>query len=168
MPFDPRIREATPADIPAILGLVAELAAYEKEPDRAVATPDDFRAVLFPEHGHPSTFCHVAETEDGVVGIALWFLSFSTWTGKQGIWLEDLFVDPQRRGTGLGKALLGSLAQICLERGYTRLEWCVLNWNTPSIAFYEALGATAQSDWTTYRLDGGALAAVGGGAQASA
>ena len=163
MPFDPRIRAATPADVPEILRVIADLAAYEKEPDKAVATPADLQAVLFPDHGHPSTFCHIGEVDGRVAGIALWFLSFSTWTGKQGIWLEDLFVDPQQRGTGLGKALLTSLAQVCVERGYTRLEWCVLNWNTPSIEFYDALGATPQDEWTTYRLDGAALAEVGGG-----
>ncbi|TWP35967.1 GNAT family N-acetyltransferase [Leekyejoonella antrihumi] len=162
MTLDSRIRSATSADIPEILRVIRDLATYEKAPEQAVATDTDLQAVLFPDHGHPSTFCHIGEIDGKVAGIALWFLSFSTWTGKQGIWLEDLFVDPQQRGTGLGKALLASLAQVCVERGLTRLEWCVLNWNTPSIEFYDALGALPQDDWTTYRLDGDALAKVGG------
>jgi GNAT superfamily N-acetyltransferase len=155
------IRPATPGDVPAVLQLVRELAAYEKEPDAVEASDADFRRVLFPADGHPTTFCHVAEVDGEVVGIAVWFLSFSTWTGRNGIWLEDLFVLPEHRGAGLGKALLRTLAQVCVERGYQRLEWWVLDWNEPSIAFYEALGARAQDEWTTYRLDGEALDALG-------
>ncbi len=161
MTFDPRVRAATPADIPQILRVIGDLATYEKAPEKAVATPDDLQTTLFPDHGHPCTFCHVGEVDGRVAGIALWFLSFSTWTGKHGIWLEDLFVDPQHRGTGLGKALLTSLAQVCVDRGYTRLEWCVLDWNTPSIRFYESLGAHPQDEWTTYRLDGETLVQAG-------
>lgn len=155
------VRPATAQDVTAVLRLVHALAAYEKEPDAVAATEDDFLAALFPEHGHPTTFCHVAELDGEVVGIAVWFLSFSTWTGKNGIWLEDLFVLPEHRGSGLGKALLAALAEICVERNYTRLEWWVLNWNAPSIAFYESLGAVAQDEWTTFRLDGSALDALG-------
>ena len=158
---DPRVREAVPDDLPAILQLVHDLAAYEKEPDAVEATLEHFAAALFPEDGPPTTYCHVAEVDGTVVGMAVWFLSFSTWTGRNGIWLEDLFVQPDQRGSGLGRALLQRLAQICVERGYTRLEWWVLDWNAPSIAFYEALGATAQDEWTTYRVDGEALATLG-------
>ncbi|GGD31601.1 GNAT family N-acetyltransferase [Nocardioides daphniae] len=157
---DPRIRPAVEGDVPAILALVHALAEYEKEPDAVEATEADFRRVLF-EDASPTTFCHVAEVDGQVVGLAVWFLSFSTWTGKNGIWLEDLFVLPEHRGTGLGKALLRQLAQVCLERGYTRLEWWVLDWNAPSIAFYASLGAVAQDEWTTYRLDTEALKALG-------
>lgn len=158
---DPRVREARPDDLPAILRLVHALAEYEKEPDAVEADEDDFRAVLFPDDAEPTVFCHVAEMDGGVVGMAVWFRSFSTWTGRTGIWLEDLFVEPGHRGSGLGRALLGRLAQLCTERGWTRLEWAVLDWNEPSIAFYESLGARAQDEWTTYRLHGEALAALG-------
>ena len=155
------IRPATPADLPDILRLVHELAAYEREPDAVEATEEDFAAVLFPAEGEPTAFCHVAEGSEGrVVGIALWFLTFSTWTGRQGIHLEDLFVEPGHRGSGLGKALLTHLAQIAVERGYRRVEWTVLRWNEPSIAFYESLGATPQEEWETYRLDGAGLAGL--------
>ncbi|WP_210604854.1 GNAT family N-acetyltransferase [Brevibacterium oceani] len=151
------VREATPGDLPEILRLVHGLAEYEKEPDAVEATEADFAAVMFPADGHPNTFGLVAEVDGQIIGIAIWFHTFSTWTGKNGIWLEDLFVSPSRRGSGAGTALLGRLARICRERGYTRLEWCVLKWNTPSIGFYESLGAKAQDEWETYRLDGEAL-----------
>lgn len=155
---DPRIRAATPADVPRILDLVRELAVYEKEPDAVAATEADFHRALFPSDGAPSTFAHVAEVDGRVVGCAIWFLSFSTWTGTNGIWLEDLYVTPEHRGSGLGQALLATLASICVERGYHRLEWWVLDWNTPSIGFYESIGAIAQDEWTRFRLDGPALA----------
>src|SRR5699024_9234909 len=130
-----------------------ELAAYEREPDAVEATEADFAAVLFPAEGGPTAFCHVVEADEGngtpaggrrVVGMALWFLTFSTWTGQQGIHLEDLYVEPEHRGSGLGKALLVTLAQIATERGYRRLEWTVLRWNEPAIAFYESLAALPQ------------------------
>lgn len=159
------IREATPADVPAILRLVRELAEYEREPDAVKATDESFLATMFPAKGDPTVFGHVAEIdgEDGpeVVGIAIWFLNFSTWTGTNGIWLEDLYVTPSQRGTGLGKQLLTRLAQVCVERGYRRLEWTVLDWNEPSIAFYRSLGAVPMEEWTTNRLTGDALAALG-------
>lgn len=159
------IREATPADVPAILRLVRELAEYEREPDAVKATEESFLTTMFPAKGDPTVFGHVAEVdgEDGpeVVGIAIWFLSFSTWTGTNGIWLEDLYVTPSQRGTGLGKQLLTRLAQVCVERGYRRLEWTVLDWNEPSIAFYRSLGAVPMEEWTTNRLAGDALAALG-------
>ncbi|WP_420883383.1 GNAT family N-acetyltransferase [Brevibacterium koreense] len=151
------VREATHNDLPDILRLVQALAVYEMEPEAVEATEDDFAAVMFPDDGHPNTYGLVAEVEGQIIGIAIWFHSFSTWTGKNGIWLEDLFVDPDHRGDGAGKALLGRLAQICQERGLTRLEWCVLKWNEPSIGFYRSLGAKAQDEWETFRLDGEAL-----------
>ena len=159
--MDHRIRPAVPADVPALLGLVRELAVYEKEPDAATATPEQFTTVLFPGEGEPTAYAHVAEVNGTVVGCAIWFLSFSTWTGKNGIWLEDLYVTPGHRGSGLGQALLATLATICGERGYTRLEWMVLDWNAPSIGFYRSIGAESMDEWTRFRLDGAALAALG-------
>lgn len=161
------VREAVAADVPVILDLVRALAVYEREPDAVEATEADFAAALFPADGHPTTFCHVAEIEGQVVGMALWFCSFSTWTGRNGIWLEDLFVLPEHRGSGLGKELLRTLARVCVERGWRRLEWWVLDWNAPSIAFYESLGAVAQDEWTTYRLTGDALGELASGEVAS-
>ena len=156
------IREATPDDVPAILGLVCDLAAYEREPDAVRATEQDFHAALFPSDGSPTTFAHVAEVDGEVVGMALWYLTFSTWTGVNGIWLEDLFVQPAHRGTGLGRELLATLARTCVERGYQRLEWWVLDWNEPSIGFYKRLGAVPQDEWTTFRLADAALTELGG------
>lgn len=157
----PDIRRAVPADVPEILRLVRELAAYEKEPDAVEATEEDFVQALFPAKGEPTAHCHVAEAGEGkerrVVGLALWYLTFSTWTGKNGIHLEDLYVEPRHRGSGLGKELIAELAAECRERGYRRLEWTVLRWNAPSIAFYESLGAQPQTEWETYRLDGAGL-----------
>ncbi|WRZ13299.1 GNAT family N-acetyltransferase [Streptomyces sp. NBC_00341] len=158
----PMIRTATAADVPAIHAMVRELADYEKALHEANATEEQLREALFGER--PAAFAHIAESEeDGeVVGFALWFLNFSTWRGVHGIYLEDLYVRPDRRGGGHGKALLGELARICVERGYERLEWSVLDWNAPSIAFYESLGARPQDEWTVYRLTDGALAELGG------
>ena len=160
----PDIRPATPADLPQILRLVHELALYEEEPEAVEADEADFAAVLFPTAGDPGAFCHVVEAGEGsdrrVVGIALWFLTFSTWTGQRGIHLEDLYVEAGARGAGLGRSLLTTLAGVCLERGYRRLEWKVLRWNAPSIAFYESLGAQPQTEWETYRLDGRELATL--------
>ncbi|MEU9961764.1 GNAT family N-acetyltransferase [Streptomyces sp. NPDC050982] len=158
------IRTATPADVPVIHSMVRELAEYEKALEEAGATEEQLREALFGER--PAAFAHIAESADGEpVGFALWFLNFSTWRGVHGIYLEDLYVRPQARGGGYGKALLGELARICVEREYERLEWAVLNWNQPSIDFYEALGARAQDEWTVYRLTDGALAELGRGAR---
>ncbi|MFF3839859.1 GNAT family N-acetyltransferase [Streptomyces sp. NPDC001930] len=155
------IRTATPADVPVIHALVRDLAEYEKALDEVRTTPEQLQEALFGER--PAAFAHVAETEDGeVVGFAIWFLNFSTWRGVHGIYLEDLYVRPEVRGGGHGKALLTELARICVERGYERLEWSVLNWNKPSIDFYESLGARPQDEWTVYRLTDGALAELGG------
>ncbi|MEV6201730.1 GNAT family N-acetyltransferase [Streptomyces sp. NPDC051771] len=158
------IRTATPADVPVVHALIRDLAAYEKALDEVRATPGQLHEALFGER--PAAFAHIAETEDGEpVGFALWFLNFSTWRGVHGIYLEDLYVRPEARGGGHGKALLTELARICVERGYERLEWSVLNWNRPSIDFYESLGARPQDEWSVYRLTDGALAALGGRGQ---
>lgn len=151
------IRDARPDDVDELLRLIHELAAYEREPDAVTATADHVREALFPVEASPAAYGLVAEREGRVLGMAVWFTSFSTWTGRPGIWLEDLFVEPEQRGLGVGRRLLARLAEICIEREWTRLEWAVLNWNEPSIEFYRAQGARAQDEWTTYRLDGDAL-----------
>ncbi|MFD8571205.1 GNAT family N-acetyltransferase [Streptomyces sp. NPDC059639] len=156
------IRTARAEDIPVVHAMIRELAAYEKVPDEARASELQLRDALFGEH--PAAYAHIAEddTSGETVGFALWFLNFSTWRGVHGIYLEDLYVRPEARGGGHGKALLTELARICVERGYERLEWSVLNWNQPSIDFYRALGARPQDEWTVYRLTDGALAKLGG------
>ncbi|HEX4787825.1 MAG TPA: GNAT family N-acetyltransferase [Actinospica sp.] len=154
------IRTATPADVPAIHAMIRELADYEKALADAKATEQQLHEALFGEH--PAVFAHIAEDEGGnVVGFALWFRNFSTWNGTHGVYLEDLFVRPAARGAGHGKALLAELARLCVERGYGRLEWAVLDWNAPSIAFYRSLGAKPMDEWSVYRLDGEPLAVLG-------
>jgi len=144
--------------VPAVLGLVRELAAYEREPDAAVATADQLRKVLFGPS--PAVYCDVVEIDGEVVGMAIWFLNFSTWLGRHGIYLEDLYVTPAQRGGGYGKALLAHLARRCVDAGYGRLEWSVLDWNTPAIDFYVGLGAVPMDEWTTHRVSGTALSAL--------
>ncbi|MFI6386216.1 GNAT family N-acetyltransferase [Nonomuraea sp. NPDC050547] len=144
------IRPATPDDVSEILAMVAELADYEKVPHEARATEAQLRTALF--GGQPAAFAHVAEHDGRLAGFALWFLSFSTWRGVHGIYLEDLYVRPQHRGGGYGRALLAELAKICVDRGYQRLEWSVLDWNAPAIGFYKKLGAIPMDEWTVYRL----------------
>lgn len=155
------IRAATPADIPAIHRLIVELAIYEKEPDAVKATHADLERALFGER--PVAECVLAEMAGEAVGLALFFTNFSTWTGKPGLYLEDLFVMPSARGAGLGKALLVHLAGIAVARGYGRFEWSVLDWNAPAIGFYKALGAKLMDEWTVMRVDGAALAALAAG-----
>jgi GNAT superfamily N-acetyltransferase len=150
------IRTAAPSDVPVIRQLVQELAVYEREPDAVEATEADLRAALFGPD--PVASCHVAELGGQVVGFALWYRTFSTWTGRPGLWLEDLFVRPEARGGGLGKALLAVLAQVCVEQGWTRFEWWVLDWNEPAQGFYRSLGARPEDDWTVWRVQGDALA----------
>lgn len=150
-----KIRLAGPADVADIHRLIYELAVYEKAPEAMVATVDQIKDSLFIEH--PVAFCHVAEVEGKIVGIALWFLNYSTWLGKPGIYLEDLFVQPEYRGHGIGKGFMKTLAQLCIERDYERFQWWVLNWNAPSIDFYKSLGAIPMDEWTVFRLSGGAL-----------
>ena len=152
------IRAATPADIPAIHQLIVELAIYEKEPDAVKATHADLHAALFGER--PVAECVLAEIDGTPLGMGLFFTNFSTWTGKPGLYLEDLFVMPQARGAGLGKALLVHLAQLCVARGYGRFEWSVLDWNAPAIGFYQGLGAKLMDEWTVMRVDGEALTAL--------
>ena len=153
------IRPATPADIPAILQLIVDLAVYEREPDAVKATVDSLHGTLFGPT--PSAEAIVAELAGAVVGVALFFTNFSTWSGRNGIYLEDLYVRPEARGTGLGKALLQRLAALAVARGCARVEWSVLDWNAPAIDFYRSLGAVPKDEWTVYRLDGDALARFG-------
>jgi GNAT superfamily N-acetyltransferase len=155
------VRPAKPADVPAMLALVRELAAYEREPDAVSMTQEQLSDALF--RRHPHLFGHVAESDGSVVGLALWFLNFSTWEGTHGVYLEDLYVMPSMRGQGAGRALLRALADVCLQNGYARLELSVLDWNLPAIGFYRSLGAVGMDDWTVQRVGGDALAALARG-----
>ena len=150
-----KIRLAKPEDIADIHRLIYELAVYEKAPEQKVATVDQINQSLFKDN--PVAFAHVAEVDGQIVGIALWFLNYSTWLGKPGIYLEDLFVQPEYRGHGIGKGFMKTLAQLCTERGYERFQWWVLDWNKPSIEFYKSLGAVPMDEWTVFRLSGDAL-----------
>jgi len=150
-----QIRMAQPADVEDIHRLIYELAVYEKAPEEMVATIDQINTSLFV--ANPVAFCHVAEADGKVVGIALWFLNYSTWLGKAGIYLEDLFVQPEYRGHGIGKGFMQTLAALCVERGYERFQWWVLDWNKPSIDFYQSFGAVPMDEWTVFRLSGDAL-----------
>lgn len=152
------LREARPGDEAGILACIQALADYEREPDAVENTVGMLTDTLFGEA--PRAFAHVVEHEGEIAGIALWFLTYSTWTGRHGIWLEDLFVYEDHRGLGFGKALIASLAAVCVERGYSRLEWTVLDWNAPSIAFYRSIGAVPMEEWTTQRLVGAELEAL--------
>ncbi len=154
------IRPATPADVPTILRFVRELAEYERAAHEVRATEEDLARDLFGGgSAGPAVFAHLAEDESGrPVGFAVWFVSYSTWLGRHGIYLEDLYVTPSARGGGHGRALLAELAGIALDRGYGRLEWSVLDWNEPALRFYRSLGAGAQDEWTVHRLDGEELA----------
>ncbi len=151
-----QIRPATPTDVPAILQLITDLATYEREPDAVHATVAGLTETLFGPTPHAE--CVVAEHDGSVAGLALFFTNFSTWSGKPGLYLEDLYVSPSARGTGLGRALLQHLAALAVERGYARFEWSVLDWNEPAIGFYKSLGARPMDEWTVFRLDGDALA----------
>jgi GNAT superfamily N-acetyltransferase len=153
---DAVLRRARPGDEDGIIDCIRRLAEYEKEPDAVQATPDDLRDSLFGPS--PSVFAHVVEKDGEVIAIAVWFLNYSTWTGRNGIYLEDLFVRESERRHGYGRALLRALAQLCAERGYRRLEWSVLDWNEPSIRFYRSIGAVGMHEWTVQRLAGDALA----------
>lgn len=157
-----RIRPAEPRDVPALHALILELAEYERELDAVVGAAADLYRALFGGDasgtGAPALYGYVADDAGEVVGMALWFLTYSTWRGQHGIHLEDLYVTPQRRGGGVGRALLAMLAAVCVERGYQRLEWSVLDWNAPAIGFYTGLQAVPMDDWTMYRLADDALA----------
>ena len=149
------IRRATPDDVPTILTFIRELATYEKLADEVVATEDDMHVALFGKR--PVVEAVIAAKDDEPVGYALFFPTFSTFLGRPGLYLEDLYVRPAARGLGIGRKLLEHLARITIQRGWGRLEWSVLNWNEPSIAFYKKTGATAMNEWTIFRLAGQAL-----------
>jgi GNAT superfamily N-acetyltransferase len=149
------VRPVRPSDVPAVVAMVHELALFEKAPEHCHLTEDQLHAALFAPS--PALFGDVAVAgDDEVIGMALWFLNFSTWRGVHGIYLEDLYVRPSSRGSGAGKALLATLAQRCVDRGYSRLEWWVLHWN-PAREFYDALGAVPMDEWVPYRITGPAL-----------
>ena len=153
------IRPAVAADAALIVHFIAALAAYEKLSHEARATEADILRDLFgPE---PKVFCEIAELDGRPVGFTLWFYTYSTFQGRHGIWLEDLFVDPAMRGKGIGKALLVNLARRCVAEGLGRFEWWVLDWNEPSIDFYKAQGGVMQDEWTKVRVDGEALLVLG-------
>lgn len=155
-----RIRRAAPADAAAITAMIHELADFERAPEQCTVTETQVRAALFDE---PTTLCgHVAEVDGDVAATALWFLNFSTWEGVEGIYLEDLYVRPEFRRRGLARKLLSALARECLDNGYSRLSWAVLNWNTDAIALYDGVGGRPQSQWTTYRVSGPELAELAG------
>jgi GNAT superfamily N-acetyltransferase len=161
-----RIRRAVREDVDDILQLIKDLALYEKSIELAKATSDQIQASFFCDS--PKVFCDVVESDEGLIaGFAVWFLNFSTWTGTHGIFLEDLFVKPEFRGRGYGKALLIHLAEECVAKGYHRLKWSVLDWNQPSIDFYRSLGAEALDEWTEFRLSEGALSALAGSRQSN-
>jgi ribosomal protein S18 acetylase RimI-like enzyme len=151
------IRRATARDVPALVGLVYDLAEYEKARHECALTAEQLHVSLFGPD--PKVFAHVAhrDSDEEVLGCAIWFLNYSTWTGTHGIYLEDLYVKPEARGLGLGKALLAELAREAVAHDYRRVDWSVLDWNAPSIRFYDALGARPQDEWTGYRLTGEAL-----------
>jgi GNAT superfamily N-acetyltransferase len=154
-----KIRRAVEADLEVLAEFIRDLAHYERALELAQATPEQLRKSFFGPS--PQVFCDLVETDAGEpAGFAVWFLNYSTWTGTHGIYLEDLFVRPECRGLGFGKALLVHLAQECVREGYARLQWSVLDWNTPSIDFYNSLGAQAQDEWTVFRLSSPALQEV--------
>jgi len=154
------VRVANPGDVALVHGLMRGLAVYEKLEHALVSTEADLAEALF--GAHPACEALVAEVDGEPVGFALYFRTYSTFVGKPGLYLEDLFVVPEARGKGAGKALLARLAAITVERGYARLEWAVLNWNEPAIGFYKSLGAVPMDEWTVYRMSGQALAALAG------
>ena len=160
------IRRATPDDVAEILLMVRELADYEKAPHEAIATEAQFHEALF--GAEPTVYAHVVEHDLGdgrrLGAFALWFLNFSTWLGRNGLYLEDLYVRPELRGSGYGKRLLSTLARECIDKGYGRLEWWVLDWNEPALGFYRSIGAVPMDEWTVHRVTGDALAALAEGA----
>ena len=153
------IRPATAHDVPLVLALIRELAEYEKLSDEVCATEDQLRSTLFGIR--PVAEVIIASDDDRPVGFAVFFANYSTFLGRPGLYLEDLFVRPEARGLGIGRALLEYLARLTVERGWGRLEWRVLDWNEPSIAFYKRIGAQPLSDWTVFRVAGAALRELG-------
>jgi GNAT superfamily N-acetyltransferase len=150
-----RIRDAQPDDVELIFSLIVELADYERAVERVVGTPELLARALF--GSDPAAEAVIAEMDGQAAGFALWFRTFSTWLCRPGLWLEDLYVSPRQRRAGIGRALLGHVARLAVERGYGRVEWSALHWNTPALDFYEALGAEPLHEWRVHRLDGEAL-----------
>ena len=150
------IRPATVADLPNIFRFIHDLAEYEKAPNEVVLSISDLEQSLFGQA--PEVFCLISEEAGEVSGFAVWHLNYSTWLGKHGVYLEDLYVDPKFRGAGHGKALLRKLAQICIEKGYSRLQWWVLDWNKSAIDFYKSIEAQPMDEWTVFRVSGSSLA----------
>ena len=155
------LRPATAADAGLILRFIIELAVYEKEPGAVVTDQDGIAASLFGQGATARAL--IAELDGEPVGYAVWFASYSTWLGRNGLYLEDLYVTPEMRGRGVGKAILRQLAALAVAQGCGRMEWSVLDWNAPAIAFYESVGARPQSEWTVFRLTGDALSTFAAG-----
>lgn len=153
------IRSARRDEVTTILDLIKDLAEYERAPEQVEATESELLETLFSDD--PKVFCDLVEVDGEIAGMAIWFLNYSTWQGKHGIYLEDLFIRPQHRGKGYGKALLKHLARVCDENGYGRFQWWVLDWNEPAIEFYKSLGAEAMDEWTVYRISGAPLKNLG-------
>ncbi|KOR48728.1 GNAT family acetyltransferase [Xanthomonas oryzae] len=157
----PQIRSATPDDVPLLHELITALAVYERAPDAVKASLEDLRTSLFGEG--VTAHALICEQDGQALGFAVYFFNYSTWLGRNGLYLEDLFVRPEARGKGAGLALLRHLAQLAVQRGCGRFEWSVLDWNQPAIDFYRAVGARPMDDWTVYRLDGERLVAFAAG-----
>ncbi|MDP4751560.1 MAG: GNAT family N-acetyltransferase [Candidatus Nanopelagicales bacterium] len=154
-----KIRPAKREEVGEVLQLIQDLATYEKAPDQVEASRDDLLNTIFAKE--PRVFCDLVEVDGQIAGMAIWFLNYSTWQAKHGIYLEDLYIKPEFRARGYGKALLKHLAQICDKQGYGRLQWWVLDWNSPAIEFYRSFGAEAMDEWTVYRTSGQALKDLG-------
>jgi len=182
-PATGRIRPAVPTDVPEILTMIRDLAEYERSLHEVQTTEEQLTALLFggtpaalgsastTPNGAPAAYAHVVEHPDARLGtslgaFALWFLTTSTWTGTHGVYLEDLYVRPELRGSGYGKRLLQTLAQVCQEHGYRRLEWWVLDWNEPALGFYRGVGAVGMDEWTVHRVAGDALVTLAEGGDA--
>ena len=154
-----KIRPAQRQEVGIVLQLIHDLAVYEKAPNEVEATEKELLETIF--SSEPKVFCDLVEVDGEIAGMAIWFLNYSTWQGKHGIYLEDLFIKPEFRGRGYGKALLKHLAKICDDKGYGRFQWWVLDWNSPAIEFYRSLGAVAMDEWTVYRVSGAPLKELG-------
>ena len=154
-----KIRPAKREEVGEVLQLIQDLATYEKAPDQVEASRDNLLNTIFAKE--PRVFCDLVEVDGQIAGMAIWFLNYSTWQAKHGIYLEDLYIKPEFRARGYGKALLKHLAQICDREGYGRLQWWVLDWNSPAIEFYRSFGAEAMDEWTVYRTSGQALKDLG-------
>jgi GNAT superfamily N-acetyltransferase len=152
------IRAAVADDVEALVQLIRDLAEYERSPDSVEIESEQLRTALFGDS--PTVFAHVAAEGGRILGMAIWFLNFSTWTGRSGIYLEDLYVRPEERARGIGRALIAALASVALQAGYGRIDWSVLDWNEPAIRFYRSVGAVPMDEWTGFRLSGPGIAAL--------